>query len=351
MVKFGKTWADMEATPQQVSWRGIRGLRASPPGRAGGDRQDNFWMALEQAEQLFTAAAHVEAAARPLVLFYGLSQAGRALVASRAGDPWTFRTHGIGEVQDVNSANTGVADFHIEPYKSGVGAFVMVAKALNSSGLPGPTRLGDLWPLLREARRFPLPNSGSHRLLDVSVNRQGGHPMNGEVSNLPDSLGVPRLHGEPTGPRTDWGEEEGRVRDFLASYPALAGYEFGLGGGQPIGFTPHGDGTASVRVHWPDDALSGIDSGDALRKQVATKYSGHSHAYPCIDGSGKALHPLVVWWAVLFGLSILARYEPEAWGRAIDVNNSADAVAIEHVLDSALGSLPELLLRCLIGDL
>jgi len=64
-------------------------LRANPPGHAGGKRQATFVMALDQAEQLFGASAATGPAARPLPLFYGLSQAGRALVATRTpAGPW-----------------------------------------------------------------------------------------------------------------------------------------------------------------------------------------------------------------------------------------------------------------------
>jgi len=70
-------------------------------------------------------------------------------------------------------------------------------------------------------------------------------------------------------------------------------------------------------------------------------------ASPC-SSFRDGYRPLVTWWALLFGLSILARYEPETWGRAIDINTSPEAV--EHLLDSALDSLPELLYRTLTGE-
>lgn len=81
MVKLGKPWADLEATPRAVSWRAIRSLRADSPRRAGGARQATFVMALEPAEELFTAAAAKQKQRRAVPLFYGLSQAGRALLA------------------------------------------------------------------------------------------------------------------------------------------------------------------------------------------------------------------------------------------------------------------------------
>jgi hypothetical protein len=352
MVKLGKTWADLEATPRGVSWRAIRSLRADPPGHACGNRQPTFTTALEQAEQLFTAAASTGPAARPLPLFYGLSQAGRAVAAARtSGDPWTFRGHGISEAASANQNTTTVADFRIEPHKSG-GAFNAVAAALNSSTLPGPTRLGDLWPLIPDTSRFELPAAGPHQLLNIQVNHfnDSNSPINAEISNLPASLGVVRNpDDDPSAPRPDWAEEEQRVRDHLAKYPTLAGFQFGTGGGQPIGFRPHDNGTATVPVHWPANA-TGTATRDEFKHHVGVTYGGHTNVYPAIDGTNRQLHPLTTWWALLFGLSILARYEPETWGRAIDISTSAEAVAVEHLLHAALDALPELLYRVLVED-
>jgi len=51
---------------------------------------------------------------------------------------------------------------------------------------------------------------------------------------------------------------------------------------------------------------------------------------------------------LLFGLSSIARYDPELWIAALDVNNSQLAVPIEATLDIALDALPELILDALI---
>ena len=208
MVILGKTWADLEATPREVSWRAIRSLRANPPRHAGGSRQATFAISLEQAEQLFTAAVTTGPAARPLLLFYGLPQAGRALVAARTpGDPWQFRGHGIGEAKGDGTA-TAVADFKVESRNGKAGAFALVADALTSSSLPGPTRLGDLWPLLPDTQRFELPNCGPHRLLTIQVNayRDVMAPINAEISGLPAHLGIERsVDAHPSAPRADWG--------------------------------------------------------------------------------------------------------------------------------------------------
>jgi hypothetical protein len=59
------------------------------------------------------------------------------------------------------------------------------------------------------------------------------------------------------------------------------------------------------------------------------------------------LSPLMLWWVLLFGLSSVARYDPELWVAALDVNRSKQAVPIEAALAEALIALPELILAAL----
>ena len=59
--------------------RDLRALRYDPPGYAKqGARRTTFQSALEQCEQFLAAARDAGYATRPVQLFYGLSQAGRA---------------------------------------------------------------------------------------------------------------------------------------------------------------------------------------------------------------------------------------------------------------------------------
>ncbi len=48
----------------------------------------------------------------------------------------------------------------------------------------------------------------------------------------------------------------------------------------------------------------------------------------------------MTWWALLFALSMLARYEPESWTNYMDRNTSANAVPLEAVFDRALHTCP-----------
>ena len=53
------------------------------------------------------------------------------------------------------------------------------------------------------------------------------------------------------------------------------------------------------------------------------------------------------WWAVLFALSMLARYSPSKWTETLSLSQSRYASRVEFLLDSALDAVPELLWHAL----
>ena len=70
------------------------------------------------------------------------------------------------------------------------------------------------------------------------------------------------------------------------------------------------------------------------------------YALPEIAGAPSP-SPLMLWWALLIGLSSLARYEPAAWTAAIDLDASDPAVSLERVLDIAAERVPKRILTSL----
>ncbi|WP_442781292.1 YaaC family protein [Arthrobacter sp. MMS18-M83] len=120
-----------------------------------------FDAALEQAEQLSTAASTVGTATQPILLFYGLSQLGRAIAAVSpkiGNDEYRLSGHGIkdGDLQGVASQGLASLMVHGEP----TGAFPVVAQALESSPMSEPVPLGTIWGLLPEAEKFRLSGGG-----------------------------------------------------------------------------------------------------------------------------------------------------------------------------------------------
>jgi hypothetical protein len=63
--------------------------------------------------------------------------------------------------------------------------------------------------------------------------------------------------------------------------------------------------------------------------------------------NGACPFPLLLWWALLLGLSSIARYEPAAWTAAIDLDGSDLAVSFERVLDVAGERVPIRILQSL----
>jgi hypothetical protein len=100
---------------------------------------------------------------------------------------------------------------------------------------------------------------------------------------------------------------------------------------------------------WPD-----VPTNVQLRTRrlngIAPDYRGlGTHLLFPRAGGKHALSPLMLWWVLLFGLSGIARYDPELWIGALDANNSRLAVPIEAALDTALEALPDLILDALTG--
>jgi hypothetical protein len=94
--------------------------------------------------------------------------------------------------------------------------------------------------------------------------------------------------------------------------------------------------------------LPDSDNPGEFHNRHTRPYLGDDDRYifPSIGGDTRALHPLLAWWAILFALSMLARYQPETWTTYLDIDKSR-AVPAETLLDRALGTCPQLLLHAI----
>ncbi|MBQ0867333.1 MULTISPECIES: YaaC family protein [Streptomyces] len=124
---------DIDVDPDGA-WERLRASRWNPPGKAaeGRSRRKTYAAALEQTEQMFRAAAVVGPATRPLQVFYGLSQAGRAIAAAAGalyGEDWRLVGHGI----KASGLSDAFPDIEIRTEQPGTqGSFVRVSEVLNS---------------------------------------------------------------------------------------------------------------------------------------------------------------------------------------------------------------------------
>lgn len=328
----------------------IRSLRHRPPGRAGtGNRSRIFDAALEQAEQLFKAAESVGIQSRPLLVFYGLSQAARAINAAAvtvSNNDAKLSGHGI-TVPDLEAAaNHPLSSLVVVPQNSG--AFVQVAALLRSSSLAGKPCLGEVWGVLPGVELFPLPGSVACGALHVIEKEIPGSRLCVELRPLPSELmhvATPEQIRGVEVSMDDWENERARIITYLERYPSLGPFEF-LDPNGPARLYSGGGGTSRVAICW--ELGPGVDREDALNHRTVV-YRGNRLALPSLGPELLPVHPLISWWAILFTLSMLARYEPSAWSSCISVGRSADAVPIEVLLEDALDALPETIYDAIVA--
>lgn len=356
------TYRDLLLPDQASIWRELRGLRVRPPGAASNDpnRASTFQSSLEQAQQFMAAAEGAGYATRPLQLFYALSQGGRAIAAvskflpveilvpdkqndgaMKAHDvPWQLKGHGI--TAPHTSVNR-VDKIIIQAGWTGLMPGVALALGVECLRPDEKIKIGDIWPALPESSSVPLATQSDRRALSIaSVTRWARDLPNCNkilIGNIPWSV---RLHCR---------EDQLKVKDFLSHYPSLADCEYPYENHEPMGWEPAPSNLAVAPVFWGKAGEEFPDLLQATRESKGIRYRGKEDwwIFPRIGGMTSPLHPIMAWWAVLFALSMMARYEPASWSKLIGIDRSMDANAIEHILDQALRVIPVLILEAITG--
>ncbi|WP_030595670.1 YaaC family protein [Streptomyces anulatus] len=329
------------------AWERLRASRWNPPGRAGtGSRRKTYAAALEQTEQMFRAAAVVGPATRPLQVFYGLSQAGRAIAAAAVtlkGENWRLVTHGI----KASGFDKSFPDIEIRTDQPGThGSFVRVSEVLDSPVWEKDAmRLEDMWDLLPLNLGYPLTERERPTPLFAaasSIHHQEHPLLSIPVCDIPDRV-------------IDAGTRKA-LADFLISYPAVARHEsyvtnhaLSLGREATPDYTRYDHGGGELVVNWemPQGSATAAERLEYLLT-MTRPYAGQRYFLPVLAPMTRELHPLMAWWAVLYALSMLARYEPASWVTNISVDNSQHAVSIERFLERAITHLPILIADTII---
>ncbi|MGY1593084.1 YaaC family protein [Geodermatophilus sp. SYSU D00708] len=349
----GPTYRDLLATPPAVAWRQLRTIRHEPPGAARrGDRKAVFGAAMEQAEQFFAAAQAVGPATKPVLLFYGLSQAARSVAAaslSARHDEWRLAGgHGlrVGPMQGV--VRTGIASLELQD--SGRGTFTGLARILGAASLPSATALGDLWCLVPAMELAPLTGMGEDAPLVLRA--EDGMVLRSQrtrvrIAPLPSGLMQTEfLEDGASGDLANAIEaQRSAVSAYLNRFPTLQGWSFAMPEGNPIGATMVSAEEFEIPI-----LLGRSTSAEAELKDILNRvfnYQGLTYAFPSVGSSTLPAHPLLLWYGILYGLSMLSRYEPKAWAHLISIDASADASPIEGALDEAMRTLPQVLLQTL----
>ena len=347
------------------AWRPVRALRVAPPGLAGeGHPRAVFGASLEQAEQFLVAASTVGYATKPVPLFYALSQAGRAIAAaSIEDDTWDVTSHGlvVPPEQPLRArldpfAQVPATLLYAQPQERD--SFGVLARATGSAVFTGGVQVAELWASLPE-----LSHSSELCL---------GHPRARELdrtSSRDAQLIRPRWRGEPSlglayGSPEEWRlsaritlssfvrsiEEAQAVAEAdLAPYPRAAGARVYAFSPDPVPKNPDPELRSSVILEWPADGPTTPTGGRVLKhvEVVSSLHGGRYYLIPAVGDAPLPLSPLIAWWALLFALSSIARYEPATWTRALDVDASPLGVPLEDALDLAEGRIAELVVQAL----
>lgn len=318
----------------------MRASLAGPPGKCvnDSDRSATYRAAMAQFEQLLDAAAATGYAARPLPLYYALAQGGRAIVASRGGSvpsshglKLTLGSNGMGE-SDLLATTVQAAN---RP-----GWFSAVADATDSPRLAGPASLGELMASLPECSRpylsdrlLPARFVGRVSHYDLPVGPHAVLVRAGvEIAQAEDPSAVARLLRDcyPAFPASNWGP----LVLSGADEPRRVMTDTTLAGRSIV-----------VEIHI-DARQSEKESFDHLAPEY--RWVGRRWLRPKIAG-GEPPTPLMTWWLLLFGLSVLARYHPVPWTAALDRSSSTAAVELERAMDLALDAVPHLVLEAISG--
>lgn len=343
-------------------WRLLRASRAEPPGLVTtGARRRLYGAALEQAEQLWRAGIQVGEAVSPILLYYALTQGTQAVLASRVeGNGWRpTPSHGLrpGPVDLPEDATAQLDDFSV--HDEGNGYFQQVANLLRSPTLPTRASLAalasslpDSPSLLRRSNAYPSPlHVAADEGLEVIDWMKAGR-VSAWVSPLPDELVPESPILNPSDPEYLPSLEQ--VVEWLKPYKRFTG-EGAPSAVLQINKASHvfGDTVNAVRLAWDDPAANSTDwAGRSARIRQLIDHPedglwGHrpnGEAIPVVGENDQALHPMVSWWAILYSMSMIARYQPNRWARLLNLDASPDAERAREVLQQFSRVMPWLVL-------
>lgn len=314
---------ESESDSPEESWRRIRALRATPPIGMPPSRRTLFTSSLEQAQQQFASASSVGFESRALNLYYGLSQAGRAIAAAltpeKIGKSPEVSGHGLRVVDLPASRAKSFWEIQVKAEGNDDTSYGRLASLLTSAPLAKPVSLAQIWHMIPELH------------LDYPV----GRFIEPRWTHRPYDRGDVATSNTFT---LQANEEEMRddARKLRALYPDL----------QDTILRRYKGGSYSEKggVRTDEAVFSHEGQTSPLRK-----LRGRTVLMPAVGSDPMALDPLLTWWILLYALSMITRYKPVLWTEIIDVNRSPLAVPIETLLSKALESVPAQIYSTLSG--
>jgi hypothetical protein len=320
----------------RTAWRRLRQMRSDPPGEAAKPpRRAVFSAALEQAEQLFSGAASADYMIKPILVFYGFNQACRAMAAccTQLNDQ-TFRPLGHG--LSAPDTQGDLADLKLTPAQASRkrkqdSMLATLQAMLGSPSWSDPSTVGQIWSANPDLADVRLPSSRDPVAVWIGINATTHDPA------VPLHVVIHQVSGLS-------GTGESDILQLLrTSYPTVADTlppdSRHFDGNPPPPLIIEGNGKANLHRSLP---LNGRNPTELIDQKTMWR-ENNTWLIPKIGGSDAVPHVLVLWWALLFGLSMRDRYEPEGWTTDLDPDKNGDAVTLEIMLDKSMAECPELI--------
>jgi hypothetical protein len=300
------------------AWLHLRASLAHPPVMRGKGRDRRIALyeaCVLQFEEMVKASVAIAPHARPLPLYYAAMIASKALIAV-ASPMVAVRGHGLRQASRTIPRN--ILDFEVAPV-SGASVFAELCQLLGCSLPTRNLQLRAVFLSLPDLSAKPVRLEGHRACLVEAIPRQLRYDP------IPDPL-MRILIETPALPTPS---------SLFSIYPSLRGWH--EENPNQSALTSRGRAAAVCVSDEP------IDYRDRLERlnQVAPfyRFSGEHWLRPAVAGQ---IAPLPTWYSLLFGFSVLARYEPDSWVAALRPHR-AEAVPVESALEEATHALPELL--------
>jgi len=338
---------------------GLRTFRSQrPPHADSGDRVRTFGAGLQQAEELWKAAERVDLVARPMLLFYGLTQAGRAICAAGPFKEWRpAESHGLSFKLDRPSSGKDLDFTRARAVARGNGLIQQVAKILASPTIDMSVTLSELLGALDIDLFFD----------DEYITGSGPLEV-GQYNKVLGDFGPPAFPGLVVGPvperfihasRLDGAGENNveymriippsgeELEEWLSVYPKLKSL------GMPTAeFGPEpktsslGSDDYVIRLKFDGDSQQNeVTQREWTTRRLDVVQSGnfgnaHGIVLPAIAGNSQPQKLLITWWLILYCLSMLARYYPKEWAEVLDLDSSQLAVPLQELILAAQSEVP-----------
>lgn len=316
---------------QPAGWEYLQRIRSKQPAAASeGDRSQTFQAALGQFEALFTAARQVSNESRPILLFYGVSQAVRAVAAAAPAlrnEQYLLRGHGQ-KVSDLTQKDVRALTCKLEK----TGSLPTLMDLLGMERWQSPVGLGQLWAAipgldpLREDDTAPVAVEADFQYDSTS----------GSLVREVTARWIPMRTFN-----VDMADDRAVLQAALAMYPTL-------------GDTADPEPRQHAPASWSTPQMVGRSQRHvSISRSVPTRPDHADYCaqvvmddkwlIPTLGGSASVPEHLVLWWSLLHALSMRARYEPRGWRHDLDMDVSPSAVPLDKAMKQALRLAPELI--------